>query len=41
MDIKLHIVHDITLVAEEIENLNHLYSLNILLKLCVKSKNIF
>ena len=29
MDIKLHIAHDITLVSEEIENLNHLYSLNI------------
>ena len=29
MGIKLHIAHDITLVAEEIENLNHLYSLNI------------
>ena len=29
MGIKLHIVHDNTLVAEEIENLNHLYNLNI------------
>ena len=29
MGIKLHVVHNITLVAEEIENLNHLYSLNI------------
>ena len=29
MGIKLHIVHDITLVVEEIENLNHLFSLNI------------
>ena len=29
MGIKLHIVHDNTLVAEETENLNHLYSLNI------------
>ena len=28
MGIKLHMVHDITLVAEEIKNLNHLYSLN-------------
>ena len=28
MAIKFHIVHDITLVAEKIENLNHLYSLN-------------
>ena len=29
MGIKLHIAHDITLAAEEIENLNHLYSLNV------------
>ena len=29
MGIKLHIAHDITLVAEETENINYLHSLNI------------